>query len=211
MDVLFLARYHAGMARSLSSGVSSDRAVSAMVERFRSALAEKERMPQREELVQLIESGKHVLIGAKALAYYTRPRFTQDTDYVVSGQTFARIRKWMSQNNVDHEDLGLVLRFHSLALDVIDGRSNDVLKEILKREGTVPGLEALATAKYVSMINPQRAERRLQDASDFAALVVLKDFDLHKLRTYLVGPYAEQWPEVQKLIDDIKAGRPITI
>lgn len=182
-----------------------------MVERLHVAREEKERMPQRKELVELIESGKHVLIGAKALAYHTKPRFTEDTDYLVSGQTFTRIRKWAKQHHLEPDELGAVLRFSSLALDVLDARTNDVFKEILKRERSVPSPEALAAAKYVSIVNPDRAQRRLQNASDFAELVMLKDFDVQELRGYLVGPYAEQWGDVEKLIGDIKAGRPITI
>lgn len=203
--------YHGAMIGPSSNAGSLDRVVSDMVERLRSALAEKERMPQREQLVQMIESGKHVLVGAKALAHYTKPRFTEDTDYVVSGQTFARIRKWARQNGIEHDDLGLVLRFASLALAVIDGQSNEVFKEMLKRERAVPAPEALAAAKYVSMVDLERAQRRLLDASDFAELVMLKDFEQEKLHSYLVSPYADQWPQVQKLIDDIRAGRSITI
>ncbi|MBI4580143.1 MAG: hypothetical protein HY718_10605 [Planctomycetes bacterium] len=193
------------------AGTSCDADVEVMVKRLRSAVAEKERMPERQELIELIDSGKHVLIGAKAMAYYTQPRFTEDTDYIVSGQTFARIRKWARQKGVAAEDLGLVLRFRSLAVDVIDGRSNPVLKEILKHEATRPCPEALAAAKYVSFINQQRGERRLQDVADFARLVVLSSFDRTKVQGYMVGEYAAQWPEVDKLIADIKAGRPITI
>ncbi len=168
-------------------------------------------MPEHKELIELIESGRHVLIGAKALAYYTEPRFTEDTDYVVSGQTFARIRKWMREKKVEHQDLGLVIRFRSLGVDVIDGRSNAVLKEILKRENVKPSAEALAAAKYISFINMHRGPRRIQDVADFALLVVLKDFDLSRLRSLLVGEYAAQWGEVEKLIRDIREGKPITI
>ncbi|MCB9849796.1 MAG: hypothetical protein H6817_03745 [Phycisphaerales bacterium] len=168
-------------------------------------------MPERNELVELIESGKHVLIGAKALAHYTKPRFTEDTDYLVSGQTFVRIRKWAKDHQAEHDNLGAALRFPGFALDVLDARSNEVLKEILNHERAIPSPEALAAAKYVSMINIERAQRRLQDVSDFAQLVMLEVFDAEKLRTFLVAPYADQWPQVQKLIEDIKAGRPITI
>src|SRR5687767_2231952 len=117
---------------------SVDRSVSAMVDRLQSAVDRKESMPQRKELIDLIESGKHILIGAKALAHHTKPRFTQDTDYIVSGQTFQRIKKWMREGKVEHEDLGLVIRFHQLAVDVIDAGDHVVLKEILKLEKSPP-------------------------------------------------------------------------
>jgi hypothetical protein len=182
-----------------------------MVERLHASLREKEAMPQHRELMELIESDKHVLIGAKALAFYTEPRFTQDTDYIVSGRTFQRIRKWMRENNVAGADLGLVLRFHSLAVDVLDGRGNSVLKEILRREPAKPSAEALAASKYVSLVSQQRGPRRMQDVAVFAQLVTLDRFDLDTLKDYLVEEYAAQWPEILQLIEDIRAGRPITI
>lgn len=181
------------------------------VRSLEAAVAEKEQMPQRQEVMELITSGKHVLIGAKALAYYTEPRFTQDTDYVVAGQTFRRIRKWAKDNEVAVEDLGLVLRLHTLGLDVIDGRSNAVFKELLEREPPKPSPEALAATKYISFTNQQRGHRRLQDVADFSQLVTLAKFDEDRLQSYLVGEYAALWPEVAGLIADIRAGRPITI
>lgn len=182
-----------------------------MVERLYSNVREKEAMPQHQELVEMIESDKHVLIGAKAMAFYTEPRFTRDTDYVVSGRSFQRIRKWMRDNNVSGEDLGTVLRFRALAVDVLDGRGNSVLKEILRRESAKPSVEALAASKYVSFTNQQRGPRRMQDVADFVQLVTLGGFDPAKLEGYLAGEYAPQLPEILQLIDDIRAGRPITI
>jgi hypothetical protein len=199
------------MIRPPTNGTSLDDIVTTMVERLYAEREDKEGMPARKQLVALIESGPHLLISAKALARYTKPRFTEDTDYLVGGQSFAHIRRWARSEGAAHEDLGAALRFPEFAVDVLDGRSNEVLTEILDHQRGIPSPEALAAAKYVSMINIERAQRRLQDVSDFAQLVVLKDFDPTKLRGFLVGPYADQWCEVVKLIEDIKAGRPITI
>jgi len=185
--------------------------VDGMVDELSNEVARRERLPERRELLGLIESDRHVLIGAKALALYTEPRFTEDSDYVVAGRTFQRIRKWVREKGIPVEDLGLVLRLQSLAVDVIDGRSNAVLKEILKRESPKPSPEALAAAKYISFVNQQRGPRRLQDVADFGKLVTLPQFGSEKLKSYLVAEYAAQWPEVSKLIEDIRSGRPITI
>lgn len=200
----------ASSRRNIVTASSLDE-IDAFVGRLRAAVEEKERMPDRQELMELIESGKHVLVGAKALAYYTDPRFTEDSDYIVDGKTFQRIRKWAADKGIPVEDLGLVLRLRTLAVDVIDARSNAVLKEILKHESAKPSPEALAAAKYVSFVNQTRGRRRIRDVSDFSDLVVLKDFSLDKMKTYMVAEYESQWPDVVKLVEDIKAGRPITI
>lgn len=194
-----------------SQGQSAFASVSAMIGRLETANGERERMPGHQELIEIIESGEYLLIGAKALAHFVKPRFTADTDYVVSGKTFQRIRKWARDNGVQVEDVGFVLRFESLAVDVIDARSNAVFKELLKQEAGLPSPEALAAAKYVAIVNQQRGLRRFQDIADLAELVVLQGFDLVRLRAYLVDPYAERWTDVEKLIADIRAGRPVTI
>lgn len=186
-------------------------AVENLLRDLKAAVHQKEDMPERKDLIALIESGAHLIIGAKALAHYTPPRFTEDTDYVVCAQTFTRIRKWARDKAVETQDLGMVLRFPSLAVDVIDVRSNGVFKDLLERENKIPSPEGLAAAKYISMVNPHRGDRRFADVGDFAQLVKLPRFDLDKLRSFLVNTYPEQWPDVVKLIDDIKQGRPITI
>src|SRR5205085_323362 len=107
------------MSGSKLQNVSTDAAVDEFTSRLEATLAQKERMPERQELIGMIESGPHILIGAKALAHYTPPRFTQDTDYIVSGQIFARIRKWMREEAIEHQDHGMVIRFLWLGLDVI--------------------------------------------------------------------------------------------
>jgi hypothetical protein len=190
---------------------STDAAVNEFTARLEAAVARKERMLQRQDLINLIESGRHVLIGAKALAHHTQPQFTQESDYLVGGEVFVRIQKWMRNGKVEHEDLGTAIRCPSFGVDVLDARSNEVLSEILKRGKTPVSAEALAAAKYISFINPARGQRRLQDVADFAQLVTLPTFDSNELRTFFVGGYANQWPEIEKLIADIKAGRPITM
>jgi len=177
------------MSGNIIGHLSTDGAVNNFTARLEAAVARKERMPKRQELIHLIESGRHVLIGVKALAHHTQPRFTQDSDYLVGAQTFTRIRKWMKVEKVEHEDLGMVVRFISLGVDVIDARSNEVLSEILKRGKSPPSAEALAAAKYVSFINPAQGQRRLQDVADFAQLVTLPTFDSNELRSFLVGAY----------------------
>ena len=166
----------------------------------------------KKDLIALIESGRHLLIGAKALIQYTRPRFTEDTDYAVGRQMFRRVRKWFRdrRETVDCEDAGEMIRSKSLALDIINAHNNPVLLCVLRAESGLPSPEALAACKYAAMTSPTRDRvERIQDFADFSRLVLLDDFDTRKLLGYLAPPYDAQRDEVARLIDDIRSGREV--
>ncbi len=168
----------------------------------------------RDELVQLIESDRHLLIGAKALIQYTRPRFTQDTDYAVEQRVFRRVRKWFRDHAdaVSFEDVGEALRCPPLAIDVVNATNHPVRLEVIRHENGLPSPEGLAAFKYVAMTSLTRPRtERIQDFADFSRLVVLDAFDIAKLTAYLVDPYDAQRDEVTRLIADIRAGRPVQI
>ena len=176
-------------------------------------MAEKD-TPLRAELIRLIESGRHLLIGAQALIQYTQPRFTADTDYAVGTKLFQRVRKWFRDNadQVAFCDEGEAIRSESLAVDVLNTVHNPVLAEVLKAETGLASREGLAACKYVAMVSPARGrERRLRDVADFAALVLCEGFDSAKLLAYMVGPYAEQRETIERLIRDLEEDRPIQI
>lgn len=69
------------MRTRLQEPVSVEQSVSAMVDRLQSEAERREDLPQWRELIELIELSEHVLIGAKAMAHYTQPRFTEDSEY----------------------------------------------------------------------------------------------------------------------------------
>ena len=190
---------------------SSYHQVSALIERLRIVMPDEDAR-LRQELVALIESGRHLLIGAKALMRYTRPRFTEDTDYAVGLQMFRRVRKWFRDHGhcVSYDDVGEEIRSKSLAVDVINAHNNPVLLHVLQSETGLPSAEGLAAYKYVAMTSPTRARaERIQDFADFSKLVLLGDFDAARFLGYMVGSYEEQRSEIEQLIDDIKAGRPV--
>ncbi len=176
-------------------------------------MAEKD-TPLRAELIRLIESRRHLLIGAQALIRYTEPRFTADTDYAVGMQMFRRVRKWFKdrQAEIEYKDEGEAIRSPTLAIDVLNAAHNPVLLTVLKAETGLPSPEGLAAYKYVAMVSPARGrERRLRDAADFTALVLCEGFESEKFLAYMVGPYAEQRETIVQLICDLEEDRPIEI
>jgi hypothetical protein len=190
---------------------SSHHRIAALIARLEAPMPDKTAR-LRKELIALIESGRHLLIGAQALIQYTRPRYTEDTDYAVGQQMFRRVRKWFRdrRETVDYEDAGEMIRSKSLALDIINAHNNPVLLCVLRAESGLPSPEALAACKYAAMTSPTRDRaERIQDFADFSRLVLLEDFDAQKLLGYLATPYDAQRNEVARLIDDIRSGRPV--
>lgn len=171
------------------------------------AAAQKENQPQRKELEDLIRASGGLLIGAKALAHYLKPRFTEDTDYLVDGKTFQKVRKWFEsrQDVIAYNDLKEAICCDALAIDIIDARHHPVLLEVIRRESVVPSPEALAVVKYCAIINPLRA-RRDQDAVDFRSLVMLDGFDTVKCIGFFADQAESLREEVKAAIDRIRHG-----
>lgn len=198
---------------SSTSNTSTFDRVHGIIEKLESAALEKLDMEKHREFVALIESDRHVLVGAKALATYVEQRFTKDTDYVVGHTVFLRARKWLKEQNVEHNDHGQVIQSEEIGIDIIDAGSNPVLQEILRQESGIPTPEALAATKYIAIVSGTRSQRKLHlDISDFIGLVTLENFDVKKFVAYLVDRYEEQRSQARDLIDRIHRGdSPITI
>ena len=162
----------------------------------------------QEELIALIESGRHIVLGARATMFYTRPRYTADIDYAVGGQEFVRVCEWFRQSGVAHESTGEAIECPALRVDVIDASKNAVIQAVLAQESGVPSLEAVAALKYVAAISPTRAyERRQQDAADLAALVLCAGFSDEAFLRLFVGPYHAEVDRAKTVLADIKAHR----
>jgi hypothetical protein len=187
--------------------------VNAIVEKVVAAAAERERMPEHVKLVEIIESERHLLVGARALAVHIEQRFTKDTDYVVGNRVFQKVRRWLQREEIPHDDLGGALLCKSLGIDVINAGSNPVLKEILKHETGTGSPEALAATKYVAIVSGTRGQQKLHfDIGDLIGLATLGEFDVEKFLGYLVERYEERRPHARELIDKIKRGEgPIAI
>jgi len=181
----------------------------ALIERTVMAAAERESLPERQELEGIIREAGGLLIGAKALAHYVKPRFTDDTDYLVDGKTFQTVRAWFRKHKdrIPYVDAGEAITCDTLGIDIVDARNHPVLLEVTRRESVLPSPEALAAIKYCSAINPART-RRDQDAVDFRALVRLAGFDTARCLSYFVDRFESLRPEVEASIDKIRRGDP---
>ena len=186
--------------------------VHAVIDRMVRAAEQKTRMDKHRELVALIEADRHLLIGAKAVAAHIEQRFTKDTDYMVDRKQFQQVRKWLTEQGIEFQDGGPVLRCEALGIDVVNASSHPVLKEILQHETGLPSPEALAAAKYVSIVSGTREPRRaIQDASDFVGLVTLGQFQDARFLGYLVDRFEEQRPHAVELLARIRRGEtPLT-
>ena len=175
------------------------------------AATEKEQQPQRQELEDLIRASGGLLIGAKALAHYLKPRFTQDTDYLVDGKAFQKVRKWFESHRgtIVYDDQKEAICCDVLAIDVIDARHHPVLLEVARRESVLPSPEALAAIKYAA--SPLRT-RREQDVVDFHSLVRLEGFNTDKCLGFFAGQAEPLRQEIQAAIERIRRGdSPVTI
>ena len=152
----------------------------------------------REELIALIESGLHIILGARATMFYTKPRYTADIDYAVGKRDFAEVRRWFEDSGVAHEFNGEAIECPALGVDVIDGSQNAVIEAVLARD--------------VAAISPTRAyERKQQDAADLVALVLRPGFDDGAFLQLMVGPYAAELQQARTVLADIKAHRNLTL
>jgi hypothetical protein len=164
------------------------------------------------ELIRLIESRRHIILGAKATMFYTKPRYTADVDYAVGSHDFAAVRAWFSQTGVEHEFNGEAIQCERLRVDVIDASKNPVIAGVLSRETGIPSVEAVAALKYASAISPTRAyERRRQDAADFAALVRRAGFGADKFLGFFTGAFEAERENARTVLADVQAGRPCSL
>ena len=186
--------------------------VHAIIDPMVQAAEQKTRMDKHRELVALIEADRHLLIGAKAMAVHIEQRFTKDTDYTVDRKRFQQVRKWLTEQGIEFQDVGPALRCETLGIDLVNASSRPVLKEILRHETGLPSPEALAAAKYVSIVSGTREPRRaIQDASDFVGLVTLGQFQDARFLGYLVNRFEEQRPHAVELLARIRRGEtPLT-
>lgn len=181
--------------------------VNAVTDTLIAAAKAREQMDEHLKLIALIEAGRHLLVGAKAMAQYVEQRFTRDTDYLVDYRLFLEVRRWFGRENIPHQDKGEAILSESVGIDVIDAHHNPVLKALLDSERGIPSPEALAATKYVSIISGTRGQPKLSfDIGDFISLVTLEAFEVEKFLNFLVDRYAEQRDRARKLIDKIKRG-----
>lgn len=169
---------------------------------------------------------KYIIVGAHAVNSYSgKPRATVDVDLIAQYPNKVRdalLASFPELQAQDHPVVIRLLRAGVEAIDIIRPTSGKMFREALKRATTLkidrvqvslPSVEAVIALKFNSMTTPARRHGdRFQDAADFTRLVqnhpALK-LDVLKDLAELAFPGTST--EIEKMVNDIRAGKPINI
>jgi hypothetical protein len=169
------------------------------------------------------------VVGAHAVGVHARPRATIDFDVIVQGSKLASVSKMLRSSGYTVRDEGDVVQIWvgpkstEAACDLMRSTAHPLWETILLKTspGTVAGREvpiatrpALVALKFFSAVSPSRdREDRAQDVVDVARLVKtswsLADRKEALSLVSVIHPGADG--ELARLLDDIAAGKPITI
>jgi hypothetical protein len=165
------------------------------------------------ELLELIKSGKYLLIGGQALAAYLEPRFTADYDFLVDSEAVEKIKSWLEAKTVSYSDIGYgCLRVENYSIDILDAGKNEINSRVLKADSRqfegfeVPAPEGLAALKFLSMMSRPSQSEQLIDIADFIALVKLPEFSEFTLTSFYRD--TEMIEKLVKVLDAIKKEKP---
>lgn len=169
----------------------------------------------------------YVLVGAHAAAGYTgAPRATIDVDVVVRHPKKAAAELTKAFPHLTARDTPVVTRLVRAdgvaVIDVMKANTSELWRRLLKiarpiRIGSavvrVPPVEGMLAAKLAAMVSPHRlAAKKMFDAGDFIQIVqVNQQLDLRLLRELGELVYAGGGQEILKLVDDVRAGRPLRV
>jgi hypothetical protein len=168
-----------------------------------------------------------VLMGTHGLnVYRDQPRATQDVDVLVRKKDIPKAIRVLKEAFPDltFNDTPVVARFADpatgqVALDVMKP-TQKVYQMVFRHSvpmGTthaIPSLEMALISKFAALTSPHRERlRKMQDATDFAVMTEHnKDhIDRAKLRRLAEQVYPGGSGEIQQLIEDILAGRPLQV
>jgi hypothetical protein len=176
----------------------------------------------------LNEAGiRFVLMGTHGLGgWRSKARATQDVDVLVARKDHAKavrvLRKAFPRLIV--VDAYIVTRFKD---PLTDEPRIDLMKPLQKvyqmvfrhtqqvgKSHLVPDLEMGLISKFSAMVSPHRERtRKMQDAVDFADMVIHNQaaINMEKLGRLAEQVYSGGLKEVMQLVEDILAGRPMTI
>jgi hypothetical protein len=181
-------------------------------------------------LEALREAGvRCALVGGHAVSAHTRPRVTEDVDLVVDGRRREEATRALVAAGFEVRAERDVLRAFvsadapSPVADLLLSESSPVWGEALRTaverayQGTtlnVATRPALVAMKFVSAVNKERPqEDRLQDVSDIGRLVKQgwREDDAAEARRIADLSYPGAAAELQRLVDDLLAGRPVSV
>jgi len=184
----------------------------------------------RRVLTALEASGaSSALVGGHAVSAHTRPRVTEDVDLIVDGRRRASITEALEREGFSvraERDVLRVLLSADAAQPVADlhlSESGPVWGEALRtaveqdyqgarlRVATLPALGAL---KFIAATNTTRPqEDRLVDVSDVSRLVKKRwsAEDAGEARRIAELAWKGAGEALQALVEDLLAGRPVTV
>jgi len=167
---------------------------------------------------------KYVIVGAHAANGYTgRPRATVDVDVIAQFPKKAVRAIAAAYPKLQIRDTPVVTRFMDQDLEAIDvmkpmasklwSRLLKETREVLIEKETVrvPVLEGVIAAKFSAMVSAlRRLPDKKQDAVDFIRIVESNaNINLPFLSELAELVYVGGGAEVLKLLEDVRAGRPL--
>jgi hypothetical protein len=186
-------------------------------------------MYEPEAVIRLLNKAKvkFVVMGTHGIGgWRSEPRSTHDVDVLVTLKDCAKAVQVIHQAYPELEMVHwkAVTRFKDKRLGyfVIDVMEpvDALYKAAFKysvpvgKSHRVPDLEMALASKYAAMIsNSRHPKKKFVDAGDFIDMVEhnLPDIDTKKLKRLANKVYSKAGDEILKMIEDIKAGRPIKI
>ena len=169
------------------------------------------------------------LVGGHAVSAYVRPRLTVDVDFLVEGRRREAVESALRETGYTlrpEADVVRVLRgpddaepiadllfshLHALWAEALRNASEVAYQGRMVRLVSRPALVAM---KYLAAVSPLRSvPERHQDVADIALLVTRgwtseEAAEANRL-AHLAHPGAAE--ELTRLVDDLRAGRPVTI
>jgi hypothetical protein len=175
---------------------------------------------------------EHALVGGLAVGYHGRVRATVDVDLLVPGRKLKSLAHALEARGYQIKGKPDMLRVFAAGAnlesdepiaDLVSREANPVLKAafaeveaatVLGQRVNVVRRGALVALKFHAAISPERRiEDRYQDIADIGRIIAKQfaDEDLDLARRIAVHMHPGATGKLEKLIDDLKSGRPVTV
>lgn len=174
----------------------------------------------------------HVLVGGLAAGFYGRVRATIDVDMLIPRSKKVAIAKELEKKGYTVERFDDMLRAYAPGkdaateepnIDLVVRESNPVLKaaaqeaepaEVLGQKVRLVKCGAFVALKFhAATSRTRKLEDRYQDVTDIGRVLAksFDDGDLAIASKVIEGAYPGATADLQKLIDDLRHERPVTI
>jgi hypothetical protein len=175
---------------------------------------------------------EHALVGGLAVGYHGRVRATVDVDLLVPGRKLKSLARALEARGYHvkvSDDMirvfaaGANLESGEPIADLVSREANPVLAAafaevepatVLGQLVNVVRRGALVALKFHAAISPnRRIEDRYQDVADIGRIIAKRfdDDDLDLARRIAGHMHPGATAELEKLIDDLRNGRPVTL